>query len=61
MDNELYELLAVNRNREELAAINSRNEKIGAQFGLSLTAEETKALIRCVIHSTSAGRIMPGH
>ena len=45
MDNELYELLAVNRNREELAAINSRNEKIGAQFGLSLTAEETKALI----------------
>lgn len=45
MDKALYELLASNRDKEELAAINSRNEIIGRQFGLSLTREETGALL----------------
>ncbi|KMZ55027.1 DUF6323 family protein [Dorea sp. D27] len=45
MDKALYELLSANRDKEELAAVNSCNEIIGRQFGLSLTREEAAALI----------------
>ena len=45
MDEPLYEILASNRDKEELAAVNSCNERIKRQFGLSLTQEEAGALI----------------